>query len=192
MAPPKKKSLQDVLRERRAAAPLLSAPRAAGARSEPPAGGGRAGSRRPRGALASGAHRGRRGREARARPSTPPSSHRAGLRTWRASTGRAAPRRSGRRRLPAKSHGCGKSEGLQAHLLTHDALGEEVVGRDLMTLCEGCLRRAVKLEQERGRAGDARRAEGARSRAAALRRRGDRRAEGEAQPSARPSPSIEG
>jgi hypothetical protein len=46
---------------------------------------------------------------------------------------------------------CGKSEGLRAHLLKHDALGKEVVGRDLMTLCEGCARRAVKLEQECGR-----------------------------------------
>ena len=42
---------------------------------------------------------------------------------------------------------CGTSDGLHAHLLNHDALGEEVAGRDLITLCEGCLRRAVKLEQ---------------------------------------------
>lgn len=46
---------------------------------------------------------------------------------------------------------CGRSERLQAHHLHHDALGEEVAGRDLVTLCEGCQRRAVKLEQERGR-----------------------------------------
>ena len=46
---------------------------------------------------------------------------------------------------------CGRPEGLHAHLLNHDALGEEVAGRDLITLCERCLRRAVKLEQERGR-----------------------------------------
>jgi hypothetical protein len=46
---------------------------------------------------------------------------------------------------------CGKSEGLRAHHLNHDALGEELAGRDLVTLCERCLRRARKLEQEYGR-----------------------------------------
>ena len=37
--------------------------------------------------------------------------------------------------------------------MDHDALGKERVGSDLVTLCERCLRRAVKLEQERGRPG---------------------------------------
>ena len=49
---------------------------------------------------------------------------------------------------------CAKSEGLRAYHLDHDALGEELVGRDLVTLCERCLRRAVKLEHELGRPGN--------------------------------------
>ena len=48
---------------------------------------------------------------------------------------------------------CGASAELRAHHLNHDAIGAELAGRDLVTLCERCLRRAVKLELERGRPG---------------------------------------
>ena len=48
---------------------------------------------------------------------------------------------------------CGRAVDLRAHHLNHDALGEEQPGRDLITLCDGCLRRAHKLEEELGRPG---------------------------------------
>jgi len=46
---------------------------------------------------------------------------------------------------------CGRDAGLSARHLTYDALGGEQAGRDLITLCEGCLRRALKREEELGR-----------------------------------------
>jgi hypothetical protein len=47
---------------------------------------------------------------------------------------------------------CGKSDGLHAGHVSHGALGAERAA-DLITLCERCLRRAVKLEREVGRPG---------------------------------------
>ncbi len=150
MAQPKKKSLQDVLRERRAAAPLLSArelrEREAARRREEVE------------------------REAarlvarwRAERTVVDADGKLGPAVYAAVFGSSRPaylaskhwsRRSlaQRKAMPAcEVARCGTSEGLHAHLLNHDALGEEVAGRDLITLCEGCLRRAVKLEQDRGR-----------------------------------------
>jgi hypothetical protein len=46
---------------------------------------------------------------------------------------------------------CGSGDELDAHHLTHGAIGEEQPGRDLITLCDGCHRRARKLGQELGR-----------------------------------------
>jgi hypothetical protein len=46
---------------------------------------------------------------------------------------------------------CGAPTGVRAHLLTHATLGEEEPGRDLITLCDGCHRRARKLGRELGR-----------------------------------------
>jgi hypothetical protein len=46
---------------------------------------------------------------------------------------------------------CGSPDELDAHHLTHGAIGEEQAGRDLITLCDGCHRRARKLGQELGR-----------------------------------------
>lgn len=43
---------------------------------------------------------------------------------------------------------CGAAEGVEAHHLTHGALGEELPGRDLISLCGGCHRRARKLGQD--------------------------------------------
>jgi hypothetical protein len=40
---------------------------------------------------------------------------------------------------------CGATVGATAHHLTHDALGAEQPGRDLITLCAACHRRAEKL-----------------------------------------------
>ena len=46
---------------------------------------------------------------------------------------------------------CGTASELDAHPLTAAAIGEEQTGRDLITLCDGCHRRARKLGQELGR-----------------------------------------
>ena len=152
VVPPPKKSLQEVLRERRVAAPLLSA-------------------------------RELREREAARRRDEVEREAVRLVARWRAertavdADGKLDPalyaavfassrpaylaskhwsRRSSaqRRATPAcEVVRCAKSDGLLAHHLNHDALGEERAGRDLVTLCERCLRRAVKLEQERGRPG---------------------------------------
>ena len=45
---------------------------------------------------------------------------------------------------------CGATAGVAVHHLTHATLGEEEVGRDLITLCESCHRRARKLGAELG------------------------------------------
>jgi hypothetical protein len=46
---------------------------------------------------------------------------------------------------------CRAESGVRAHHLTHARLGEEEAGRDLITLCDGCHRRAQKLGRELGR-----------------------------------------
>ena len=43
---------------------------------------------------------------------------------------------------------CRAEAGARAHHLTHATLGEEEPGRDLITLCDGCHRRAQKLGRE--------------------------------------------
>jgi hypothetical protein len=47
--------------------------------------------------------------------------------------------------------GCGAREDVRVLLLDRSAVGEERPGRDLITLCAGCERRARRLERERGR-----------------------------------------
>jgi hypothetical protein len=150
MAQPKKKSLQDVLRERRQAAPLLTArelrDREATRRREEVA--------QEVSRLLDRRHRARTPIDADGKLA---------LELYRAifASSRSAyyeSRHWSRRSLAQRKSTpacevvrCGKSEGLRAHLLNHDALGEELAGRDLVTLCEPCLRRARKLEQEYGR-----------------------------------------
>ena len=46
---------------------------------------------------------------------------------------------------------CGQTEGLRAQLVDPRAVGAEQPGTDLLTLCESCARRAVKRERELGR-----------------------------------------
>jgi len=46
---------------------------------------------------------------------------------------------------------CAAETGVHARHLTHATLGEEEPGRDLVTLCDGCHRRAQKLGRELGR-----------------------------------------
>jgi hypothetical protein len=48
---------------------------------------------------------------------------------------------------------CSRADELRAGHLHYDALGEERAGRDLITLCNGCLSRALKREEEVGRPG---------------------------------------
>jgi hypothetical protein len=47
--------------------------------------------------------------------------------------------------------GCGSDAAVAAQHLTHAKVGEEEPGRDLITLCEGCRRRAAKLGAQLGR-----------------------------------------
>jgi hypothetical protein len=150
MAPAKKKSLQDVLRERRRATPLLTTrelrEREATRRREEVS--------QEVSRLLDRRHRARTPVDADGKLT---------LELYRAifASSRSAyyesrhwSRRSlaQRKATPAcEVARCGKSEGLRAHHLNYDTLGEELVGRDLITLCEACLRRARKLEQEYGR-----------------------------------------
>jgi hypothetical protein len=46
---------------------------------------------------------------------------------------------------------CGESADVRVLLLERAAAGEERPGRDLLTVCAGCERRARRLERERGR-----------------------------------------
>jgi hypothetical protein len=46
---------------------------------------------------------------------------------------------------------CGATDGVGAHHLTYATVGEEEPGRDLITLCASCHRRARKLGAELGR-----------------------------------------
>jgi hypothetical protein len=151
MAQPKKRSLQDVLRERRAAAPLLSARElrereAARRREEVELEAARLVARWR-------AERKPVDADGKLTPTVYAAVFASSRRAYLASKHWSRRSSAQRKATPACEVAlCGKSEGLQhAHHLNHDALGEEVAGRDLITLCEGCLRRAVRLEQERGR-----------------------------------------
>ncbi len=150
VAPPKKKSLQDVLRERRQAAPLLTArqlrEREATRRREEVD--------REAGRLLTRWRADRTAVDADGK--LDPAVYAAVFASSRPAylESRHWTRRSSaqRKAVPAcEVKLCGKSERVHAHHLNHDALGEELAGRDLVTLCERCLRRAVKLEQERRR-----------------------------------------
>jgi hypothetical protein len=46
---------------------------------------------------------------------------------------------------------CGRPDELRVRHVGFDALGQEQAGVDLITLCEGCLGRALKREEELGR-----------------------------------------
>ena len=46
---------------------------------------------------------------------------------------------------------CGRTDELGARHLHHDTLGEERAGRDLVTVCAGCARRAWRRERKLGR-----------------------------------------
>ena len=48
---------------------------------------------------------------------------------------------------------CNRTADLRAHHVHYDSVGEEQAGRDLVTVCAGCLSRALRREQELGRPG---------------------------------------
>ncbi len=151
MAQPKKKSLQDVLRERRAAAPLLSArelrEREAARRREEV--------EREAARLVARWRAERTAVDAEgssALRSTRRSSRRAGPRTWRASTGRAARRRSARRRRPARSPGVGRPMGC-APTTSATKRSARNAPSIWSRSASAAPRRAVKLERELGRPG---------------------------------------
>ena len=144
-----KKSLQDVLRARRESPSLLSPAEAAK----------REASRRREeieAAAAAALERWRDGRSPDARGKLAPETYRALFALSEAAyeaTGHWARRLKAQLTLaPAcEVERCRAESGVGAHHLTHGTLGEEEAGRDLITLCDGCHRRAQKLGRELGR-----------------------------------------
>jgi 5-methylcytosine-specific restriction endonuclease McrA len=146
----RKKSLHDVLRERRAAKPLLSVKelrqREASRRSEEAE--AVANERVERWQL--------RQKSVDAEGKLAPEVYRAVFaRNRRAYYGSRHWSRRTRAQLGLTSFcevaGCRRADELQVRQLHYDAVGEEQAGRDLITLCQGCMTRAHKREQELGR-----------------------------------------
>jgi hypothetical protein len=148
----RKKSLHDVLRERRAAKPLLSVRElqlreAARRRDEEEA-------------LAQ-----ERVERWRLRQKSVDAEGKLAPAVYRAIFSRSRPAYYGSRHWSRRSRAqleltplcevarCGQTVDLRARHLHYDALGEEQAGRDLITLCDGCLSRALKREEELGRPG---------------------------------------
>ena len=151
MAQPRKKSLQDVLRERRAAAPLLSArelrEREAARRRE---------ELEREAARLVARWRGERtviDADGKLSPAVYAAVFESSRPAYLASKHWSRRSLAQRKAMPAcEVARCGRSDGLHAYLLNHEALGAERAA-DLITLCERCLRRAVKIERERSRPG---------------------------------------
>ena len=144
-----KKSLHDVLRARRQAPTLLTPAEAAqreAARRRDEA----------EAAAAEALERWRDGRSPDARGKLEPPAYRALFRLDQAAYGASghwARRAKAQLALaPAcEVARCGSTDTVGARHLTHATLGEEEPGRDLITLCESCHRRAGKLGRELGR-----------------------------------------
>ena len=149
MRPSGKKSLQQVLRERREATPLLSPVEASQ----------REAARRREAvdsAAAAALARWREGRSPDGRGKLPVEVYRRLFALSSAAyyaTGHWSRRaRAQLAHAPAcEVAACGSALDVAAHHLTHAALGEEQAGRDLITLCDGCHRRARRLGQDLGR-----------------------------------------
>ncbi len=146
----RKKSLHDVLRERRAAKPLLSVKELQAREAE----------RRRDEVEALASERVERWRQQQkpvdAEGKLAPSVYRAVFaRSRPAYLGSRHWSRRARAQLELTSlcevERCGRAVDLRASQLGQDAIGEEQAGRDLITLCEGCLGRALKREEELGR-----------------------------------------
>ena len=144
-----KKSLQDVLRARREAPSLLTpaeaAQREAARRRE-----------EVEAEAAAALDRWRDGRAPDARGKLAPETYRALFRLSPAAyeaTGHWVRRAKAQLALASacEVERCPVEAGVSAWHLTHATLGEEEPGRDLITLCDGCHRRAQKLGRELGR-----------------------------------------
>ena len=72
--------------------------------------------------------------------------------TTRVGTGLAAPKAQLSASSACEVERCAETTELRVHRLDHRAVGEERVGVDLITLCEGCLRRADRRRRSAGRA----------------------------------------
>ena len=150
MPPPRKRSLQDVLRERRAAAPLLGVHELRERERV------RQREELERRALELVDRRRDRRTAVDAEGKLTPELYRAVFAVDRGAYYRSRHwsrrMRAQRERRPAcEVSRCGRTDDLRAYLLERDAIGAEIPEQDLATLCESCLRRAVKLEQERRR-----------------------------------------
>jgi hypothetical protein len=144
-----RRSLQDVLRARREAAPLVTAGEAAR----------REAARRREGVTAAAVEALERFRDGRSpdgsgklEPAVYAELFRLSPRAYYASGHWS---RRARAQLAAarvcEVEACGAATGVAAHLLDDDAVGAEQPGRDLITLCPACHRRAEKLGRRLGR-----------------------------------------
>ena len=150
--PNRKKSLHDVLRERRAAKPLLSVRELQL----------REGARRREEAEALAQERVERWR---LRQKSVDAEGKLDPAIYRVIFARSRPAYYGSRHWSRRSRAqlgltpsceverCDRAVDLRVRHLHYDALGEEQAGRDLITLCDGCLSRALKREEELGRPG---------------------------------------
>ena len=148
----RKKSLHDVLRERRAAKPLLSVKELQLREAE----------RRRDEAEALAGERVERWRQGK---KSVDAEGKLDPVVYRAIFARSRPAYFGSRHWSRRSRAqleltpsceverCGRTVDLRAVQLQYDAVGEEQAGRDLITLCDGCLSRALKREEELGRPG---------------------------------------
>jgi hypothetical protein len=144
-----KKSLQDVLRARREAPSLLSSAEAAKREA------GRRREEIEAEAIAA-LERWRDGRSPDARGKLAPETYGALFalsETAYEATAHWARRAKAQRALAStcEVERCRAETEVGAHHLTHATLGAEEPGRDLITLCDGCHRRAQKLGRELGR-----------------------------------------
>ncbi|HUQ22883.1 MAG TPA: hypothetical protein VM049_07690 [Gaiellaceae bacterium] len=146
----RKKSLHDVLRERRAAAPLLSVRelqlREAARRREEEADLARD-----------------RVERWRLQQKSVDAEGKLATAVYRAVFGLSRPAYFGSRHWSRRSRAqleltaacevvrCGAVDDLRARHVNYESLGEEQAGSDLITLCGSCLSRAIKWEQEAGR-----------------------------------------
>ena len=167
MAPPRKKSLQEVLRERRAATPLVSEREL----REREAARERAELERRAAALVARWREGRTAVDAEGKlaPELYRAVHAASPSAYFAS--RHWARRARAQRAAAATcevARCEKTEQLCARLVDARAVGAEQPDADLVTLCDSCWARSVKLERELGRLPTRARAARARPRASPL------------------------
>ena len=150
MASSRKKSLQEVLRERRAATPLVSEREL----REREAARERAELEHRAAALVARWREGRTAvdKEGKLAPELYRAVHAASPPAYFASRHWSRRSRAQRTAVPScEVERCGGTDGLRAHLVDVRVVGAEQPEDHLVTLCDSCGRRAVKLEHELGR-----------------------------------------